>query len=166
MGHIEEHAFERLLSVAMENTEGHDLGCRDVPWSDFLLNPRRLRGSDFLMRWSQGVWSEERIIQAVAETGRYMALPYGPSSVAPDEDVRATELYFERLDNAGLGRLKRPDLLVFKKRDEPEVNKLVAELGGVQELPFTPEEDARMAQLLQRAFLAVECENSLWRARQ
>ena len=25
----------------------------------FLVNPRRLRGSDFLMRWAQGRWSEE-----------------------------------------------------------------------------------------------------------
>jgi hypothetical protein len=25
---------------------------------DFLINPRRLRGSDFLMRWAQGRWSD------------------------------------------------------------------------------------------------------------
>ena len=39
---------------------------------DFLINPRRLRGSDFLMRWSQGEWSEERLIQAVIETKDYL----------------------------------------------------------------------------------------------
>jgi hypothetical protein len=63
-----------------------------APWADFLLNPRRLRGSDFLMRWSQGVWSEERLTQAVNATGKYFALPYGPSGTAPDNDVRAFEL--------------------------------------------------------------------------
>ncbi len=32
--------------------------------TDFVINPRRLRGSDFLMRWSQGRWSEEIVIRA------------------------------------------------------------------------------------------------------
>lgn len=36
-----------------------------VPWSNFLLNPRKLRGSDFLMRWSPGVWSEQQLVRAV-----------------------------------------------------------------------------------------------------
>jgi len=31
---------------------------------DFLINPRRLRGSDFLMRWAQGRWSEEIVVRA------------------------------------------------------------------------------------------------------
>ena len=89
------------------------MGHAPLPWSEFLLNPRRLRGSDFLMRWSQGRWSEERLIQALNATGRYFALPYGPSGVAPDNDVRAYELYFERLEAAGLGTVKRPDLLIY-----------------------------------------------------
>jgi len=59
------HLFENILSVCIENLEFELRGHTFVEWSDFLLNPRRLRGSDFLMRWSQGVWSEERIIQAV-----------------------------------------------------------------------------------------------------
>jgi len=32
---------------------------------DFIINPRRLRGSDFLMRWAQGRWSEEIVIRAL-----------------------------------------------------------------------------------------------------
>ncbi len=62
-----------------------------IGWSDFFLNPRRLRGSDFLMRWSQGVWSEKRLVQAVEDTGRFFALPYGPSGTAPEGDVRVHE---------------------------------------------------------------------------
>ena len=49
------HPFESVLSVSTENI---DLEFRDFPhllWADFILTPRRLRGSDFLMRWSQGV---------------------------------------------------------------------------------------------------------------
>ena len=108
--------FEQTLSVTDEDLE---ILLREdywVPWADFFLNPRRLRGSDFLMRWSQGVWSEERIVQAVNETRLYFALPYGPSGTAPDDDPKAFELYFERLEKAGLAGIKRPDLLIFPKR--------------------------------------------------
>jgi hypothetical protein len=117
------------------------------------------------MRWSQGVWSEERLIQAVNETEKYFALAYGPSGTAPT-DVREFELYFERLEQAGLGKLKRPDLLIFKKSDQPGINEIVKRLGGIQELPFTKEDNDGMRQLLSKAVLAVECENSLWRASQ
>ena len=60
--------FEKILSVCSEDIEFELRGYASVEWSNFLLNPRRLRGSDFLMRWSQGVWSEDRILQAVNET--------------------------------------------------------------------------------------------------
>ncbi len=118
------------------------------------------------MRWSQGQWSEERLVEAVNATGRFFALPYGPSGVAPDDDVRAFELYFERLEAAGLGKLKRPDLLIFRQQDIPIIQEVVAQLGGAPELPFTPEDDSRMKRLLSSALIAVECENSLWIARQ
>lgn len=133
-------------------------------WLDFWLNPRRLRGSDFLMRWSQGQWSEERLIEAVNSSKRFFALPYGPSSVAPSGDVRAFELYFERLEAAGLGKVKKPDLLVFNNADRGYVQDVLNKLGGAGELPFTPEDNANLRKLLDKALLAVECENSLWRA--
>ena len=136
------HSFESILSVCIENIEIELRGFRPVELSSFLLNPRRLRGSDFLMRWSQGVWSEERITQAVNSTEQFFALPYGPSGTAPDDDVRAFELYFERLDQAGLGKVKRPDLLIFRKSDSAGILKIVTNLGGVQELPFIPEDKA------------------------
>src|SRR5215212_9750040 len=121
--------FERELLVSAEEIEFELRGHSPAPWADFWLNPRRLRGSDFLMRWSQGVWSEERLEQAVRATEEFYALPYGPSGTAPDTDVRAFELYFERLDAAGLGKLKRPDLLLFRKSDEEAIATLVRDLG-------------------------------------
>jgi hypothetical protein len=157
--------FEAALAVRSEDI---DLLLRpgwQVPWADYLLNPRRLRGSDFLMRWSQGVWSEERIVEAVNQTGAYVALPYGPSGVAPSEDIREFELYFERLERAGLGHMKRPDLLIFRKADAVRVQTAVEEVGGTTELPFVAEDDPRMRRVLSYALIAVECENSLWRAR-
>jgi hypothetical protein len=159
------HCFDLELCVLVEDIEIEFRGFIAIPWASFVLNPRRLRGSDFLMRWSQGRWSEDRVIQAVNDTGIYYALPYGPSGTAPDKDVREFELYFERLEAAGLGGIKRPDILLFHGKDRGDVDQLVKELGGVEELPFTPEEDGRMVSLLSKAIIAVECENSLWRAR-
>src|SRR5690606_16052280 len=86
-------AYERELAVSEVDLAFELRGFEDVPWADYLLNPRRLRGSDFLMRWSQGRWSEDRFMEAVNSTGRYFALPYGPSGTAPDDDPRQFELY-------------------------------------------------------------------------
>jgi hypothetical protein len=154
------HLFEKVLLVAKDDIDLELRGFRELAWSDFWLNPRRLRGSDFLMRWSQGVWSEKRLIEAIKQTGKFFAIPYGPSGTAPTEDVRTFELYFERLEQAGLGNIKRPDLLVFDVANQFFVNNFLNNLGGYQELPFVPEEV--LLELLQKALMAVECENSLW----
>ena len=157
------HPFEKVLSVLKENVSFELSDFPFLPWADFLLNPRRLRGSDFLMRWSQGVWSENRLIEAVNENGKYFAIPYGPSGTAPTDDVRAFELYFERLEEAGLGSIKRPDLLVFKKGDEGEIKNFLGSAGGVQELPFIQEN--KLKPLLDKAVVAIECETSLWKSK-
>ena len=104
------------------------------------------------------------MIEAVNDTNEFFAIEYGPSGTAPDNDVRAFELYFERLDKAGLAGIKRPDLLIFTKNNKARVEKLVNSLGGKQELPFTPEKD--LQELLSYSIIGVECENSLWRAKQ
>lgn len=159
------HGFEVTLSVGKEEMEFVLRGHTHASWLDFWLNPRRLRGSDFLMRWSQGRWSEDRLIQAVNATKRFYAVPYGPSSTAPQNDVRAFELYFEKLERAGLGHIKRPDILVFEWNRRGSVDSIVEALGGTEALPFVPEDDARMRRLLSLALIAVESENSLWKAR-
>ncbi|HMV84886.1 MAG TPA: hypothetical protein PKA34_17280, partial [Blastocatellia bacterium] len=95
---------------------------------------------------------------------------------APEDDPRAVELYFLRLEEAGLGKLKRPDLLIFRERDRAEVEKITYQIANidpttgsfeeaVRELPFTSEDHALVQQLLAKAIIAVECENSLWVAR-
>ena len=156
----EMHPFKRALSVATEDIELELRGVTEITWADFWLNPRKLRGSDFLMRWSQGVWSEKRLIDATNKTNQFYAIPYGPSGTAPTDDVRAFELYFERLEAAGLGNIKRPDLLVFKIEDKPFVDKFLASIGGEEELPFITED--KLQDLISKAIIAVECENSLW----
>jgi adenine-specific DNA-methyltransferase len=42
---------------------------------DFYLNPRYLRGSDFLMRWSQGRWAEDIVVRAINATGEFWIVP-------------------------------------------------------------------------------------------
>ena len=159
-------AFEELLSVTVDDIELDFTGFSYIPWDNFFLNPRRLRGSDFLMRWNQGVWSERIVIEAINDTREFYAIPYGPSSVAPDDDIRTYELYFERLEEAGLSQLKRPDILIFRKSDTTEIESLVHALGGEYELPFIPESEEDIQRLISKAVIAVECENSLWRAGQ
>lgn len=159
-----QHPFEKYLAVSTEDLEDVLKYQPDLLWMEFWLNPRRLRGSDFLMRWSQGVWSEQRLIEAVNEVGEFFAIPYGPSGTAPTDNVRAFELYFERLEAAGLGKIKRPDLLVFPIADKDRVDNQIHQAGGISELPFIPEDDPRIQTLLNLAVIAVECENSLWRA--
>jgi len=154
------HPFERVLSVSTVDFELELRGIKEIYWADFLLNPRKLRGSDFLMRWSQGVWAEKRLVAAVNKTNQFYAIAYGPSGTAPTDDVRAFELYFERLEHAGLGKIKRPDLLVFKIADKPFVDKFLTSVGGEAELPFITED--KLQELISKAIIAVEYENSLW----
>lgn len=154
------HPFERILSVSTVDIEFELRGITEISWADFLLNPRKLRGSDFLMRWSQGVWSENRLVEAINKTDNFYAIAYGPSGTAPDNDVRAFELYFERLEAAGLGNIKRPDLLIFKNSDKNFVDKFLKNIGGEGELPFITED--KLQDLITKAIIAVECENSLW----
>jgi hypothetical protein len=128
---------------------------------EFYLNPRYLRGSDFLMRFSQGRWAEDILVRTINATDDLYAVPYGPSSVAPS-DPYEMERYFERLDKAGTVG-KRPDLLVLPKDDyeiiRPQLDKI-----GFANLPFTPE--AELGFLRSKAIIAAEVENSLWIARE
>jgi hypothetical protein len=156
--------FGAEIAVGDINTEFSFDFVGRIPWLDFELNPRRLRGSDFLMRWSQGVWSERRIIEGVNATNVLYAIPYGPSSTAPTGSVREFELYFERLEAAGQVGVKRPDILLFPATQRRRVEALVGECGGAAELPFVSEADRRVKELLALAVVAVESENSLWRA--
>jgi hypothetical protein len=157
--------FDKYLGILEQDIDLSILMIDSIEWMEYIINPRRLRGSDFVMRWEQGRWSEERIIQAVNDTGKYFALPYGPSGTAPKDDISEVESYFDRLEKAGLGKMKRPDLLIFRIADKSKIDHLVKSLGGLAELPFQPENDSRMLEIIAYAILAVECENSLWIAK-
>lgn len=149
-------AFEKWLAVLPDELVFALPDLFDPDAGNFYINPRYLRGSDFLMRWSQGRWSEEILIEAFGRNRHWKAIPFGPSSVAP-EDPKKLELYFERLEASGVG--KRPDLLIFAK-DAYESVRAAVERLGIENIPFTPEEDLRF--LIEKAVCAAEVENSLW----
>lgn len=128
---------------------------------EFYLNPRYLRGSDFLMRFSQGRWAEDILVRTINATDDFHAVPYGPSSVAPS-DPYEMELYFERLNKASTVG-KRPDLLILSRNDYKDIHPRLEEIG-LADMPFIPEAD--LAFLHSRAIIAVEVENSLWIARE
>lgn len=70
------------------------------------------------------------------------------------------------MEHAGLGNVKRPDLLVFRATDRRSVDAAVAAVSGVGELPFTSEDNPAIKRLLANSVVAVECENSLWKSKQ
>ena len=151
--------FDKMMSVILDDMYHLSLS-GSVPLEYFLLNPRRIRNSsDFLMRWSQGVWSETVIINALNSTKKYFAIAYGASSVAPNDPIES-EHYFDRLEKSNPPELKRPDILVYLQKDKKDVEARINELGGLEELPFTNESE--MKSILNKALIGIECENSLW----
>jgi hypothetical protein len=104
-------------------------------------------------------------VEAVNDTGRFLALRYGPSGLAPRDDIGELERYFDRLEAAGLGKMKRPDLLVLPSAAKNEVEKIEMKVGDLKELPFIPERNPLIRKLLSLTVVAIECENSLWVAK-
>ena len=155
------NGFERFLQTSAVDLEIFLPASFAQEYCDFYLNPRYLRGSDFLMRWSQGRWAEDVVVRAINATGEFLAVPYGPSSVAPTEP-REMELYFERLDRAG-GVGKQPDLLILTKAGYGAIQEKLGAIG-LENIPFTPEPSLTF--LRDRAIMAVEVENSLWVAKE
>ena len=77
------HSFEKVLEATAVEIESLLFGFEEEGWLEFWLNPRRLRGSDFLMRWSQGQWSEERLMDAINRTELSMRSPMGQAVLLP-----------------------------------------------------------------------------------
>jgi len=126
---------------------------------DFLINPRRLRGSDFLMRWAQGRWAEEIVIRALNRTKEFGVIPYGPSTVAPEEPEEL-ELFFEKMDLINQEG-KRPDLLLYDRATYDWArNEVGRRLGNVEKVAETS--SSLLADVISKAIAAIEVENSLW----
>lgn len=115
--------------------------------------PPTFRGSDFAMRYAQGQWSEERIIESINASDTYRAMPYGLSQVGPEnkEDIPEYWDKFRQVESVG----KRPDILVLRRED-------FEALGNELPEDSTVASDEELAPFLEATICAIEAENSLW----
>lgn len=121
------------------------------------LTPPNFRGSDFVMRYEQGRWSEDRILASINASDDYRALAYGRSGVGPEDKAKIPEYWAKYIKAESIG--KRPDLLVLRREDYERL------------LPVRPEDstlatDAELQPFLDVAVCGIEAENSLWVAAQ
>jgi hypothetical protein len=115
--------------------------------------PPAFRGPDFAMRFEQGKWSEDRLIDAINMTADFRAIPYGRSQVGPEEQARIREYWREYCAAESNG--KRPDLLVLRAADYKwAMSRLGDDPTIVDEKTFAP--------VVERAVCGIEAENSLW----
>jgi AccI restriction endonuclease len=121
------------------------------------IAPPTFRGSDFAMRYEQGQWSENRIIEAIRNSGTYCAFPYGRSSVGPKDKAKIAEYWAEYIKAESIG--KRPDILVIRREDYDRLGDPEQRLGDT-----TLATDETLSDYLEVAVCGVEAENSLWRA--
>lgn len=121
------------------------------------LKPPTFRGSDFTMRWAQGRWSEDRIIEAINATRDFRALSYGRSKIGPEDrsELKAYWSAYASVENHG----KRPDILVLNQSDYRWAKNI---LGSD---PTTAGEKL-FAPIVKRSICGIEAENSLWIAKQ
>jgi hypothetical protein len=107
------------------------------------------------MRWEQGQWSEDRILESINATEAYRAIPYGRSAIGPSERERLNEYWEEYSALEGVG--KRPDILVLRRDDHDELAGKLAGLGDT-----TLAGDEALSGVIAKAVCGIEAENSLW----
>ena len=75
--------------------------------------------SEFLTNKEQGDWAEQLVLSSInAASSDYVALPYGRSDSISAGDPGFTEFYTRYQDELNsIG--KRPDILIFRRRDAP-----------------------------------------------
>ncbi len=110
---------------------------------------------DFLINWFQGVWAEDKVIEAINQPGsQWFAFRYGPSR-GDINDYDSLKAYLRELDEAMSRYGKRPDVLVFH-REDVEQGHIDASLD-LQEL-----ENSELKLVIERAIAALEVRSSLW----
>ncbi len=117
------------------------------------------RGLDFFIRWSQGAWAEERVIETINKDPSLSAFHYGASRGDPksfEEFKGEWELY--QAAQARMG--KRPDVLIFDRLAVPELEAKVQ--GGLQNMAQQP--DVELFGIPERSICGVEVETSFWKA--
>lgn len=98
-------------------------------------------------------------MRSLNQTTEFGVIPYGPSTVAPD-DPQELERFFETMDVIAQEG-KRPDLLLYNRSTFAQVQKEVERRWGrVEKIAETPSSELR--EIISKATVALEIENSLW----
>jgi hypothetical protein len=120
--------------------------------------PPTFRGSDFAMRYEQGRWSEDRIIESICASENYWAFAYGRSAIGPTDKALIAAYWKKYSEAESIG--KRPDILVIRRSD-------LLRLGSPQEKfgDTTLATDSDLQPYLEVAVCGIEAENSLWRSK-
>ena len=116
----------------------------------------RPRGVDFLINWSMGSWSEDRVLEAINSLEDYVAFRYGVSragSFTWEEFAK----YYERLKRMYLHG-KRPDLLVFSRETYAQLSQKELQLLS----SLMDASDAEADPVVEKALFGIEVEVSRW----
>jgi len=83
--------------------------------------------ADFNQKLINGKWAENSMRIALNNTKKFFAIGYGPSEVREDLPIEQQKLRKELIKESSNG-LRRPDLLVFHKKHENKVIKIIESL--------------------------------------
>jgi hypothetical protein len=117
------------------------------------------RGLDFFIRWSQGAWAEERVIEAINQDPSLSAFHYGRSRGDP-KSFEQFKVEWEAYQKAQARMGKRPDVLVFDRITLPEMEARVQ--GGLEKMIQLP--DVELLGVPDRSVCGIEVETSFWKA--
>lgn len=117
------------------------------------------RGLDFFIRWSQGAWAEERVIETINRDSSLSAFHYGASRGDP-KSFEEFKGEWEAYQNAQARMGKRPDVLIFERLLVPELDVKVH--GGLQSMTQRP--DVELFGIPERSICGAEVETSFWKA--
>lgn len=119
--------------------------------------PPVFRDADFAMRFAQGRWSEDRLIEGVNRMANFRALPYGRSEVGPEPRDKIRDYWRRYVAAEPHG--KRPDVLVVRAEDYEWALRVAGN-------DPTTASDEVLAPVVGRAVCGIEAENSLWVAKE
>ena len=117
------------------------------------------RGLDFFIRWSQGAWAEERVIEAINKDPSLSAFHYGASRGDP-KSFEQFKVEWEAYQNAQTRMGKRPDVLIFDRLVVPELESRVN--GGLGIMALQP--DVELFGVPEMSMCGIEVETSFWKA--
>ncbi len=118
-----------------------------------LPRPPARASEAFLSTIAQGMWAEEKLIEAINSTDKLIAIRYGQSRYNGEliSNKEAWQKYIERVYSQMSIYGKRPDLLIFRKED-------IVDLDIPTDISERDEEDIK--DIVFKAVAGIECRSS------